>query len=180
MFRRNRPLRSAVAPARIGFELELRQAHALFDSGEYSQAGLIFERLGGLAATRGGPRAPRFYVQAGRAWLHAGQVERGMSLLLEGQRIALASGTSQLLAPLLVHLQTEFLAIGLMEPAHQIAAWLTNQGSIPSTLGQTPQRKPLLPLKCPSCGAAVLSAEIVWLDENTAECAYCASPLRGG
>jgi NAD-dependent SIR2 family protein deacetylase len=43
---------------------------------------------------------------------------------------------------------------------------------------QVPARKPPLPTHCPSCGGAVRPDEIEWLDEVTAECDYCGSPLR--
>jgi hypothetical protein len=36
-----------------------------------------------------------------------------------------------------------------------------------------------LPTKCPSCGAAVRSKEVKWLDEITVECNYCSMPIRG-
>ena len=36
----------------------------------------------------------------------------------------------------------------------------------------------VLPTKCPSCGAAVRSNEVKWLDDITAECNYCKSPIR--
>ena len=43
---------------------------------------------------------------------------------------------------------------------------------------QSPQRKAILPTHCPSCGAAVRSDEVEWMDEQTAECDYCGSPVR--
>ena len=42
----------------------------------------------------------------------------------------------------------------------------------------TPAKKPILPTHCPSCGAAVKPDEVEWLDEITAECGYCGSPVR--
>jgi hypothetical protein len=179
MFRRNRPFRSDIPPARAAFEQEIRQAHELFERGEHAQAAEIFERLASLAAARRGPRAPRFYVQAGRAWMHGGEMERAWPLLTEGRRIALASGTAPMLNPLLAQLQTELLGLGLSDQASRIAAWLPGQATVHSPMHPSPKRLPLLPLKCPSCGGGVLTAEVVWLDEVTAECSYCGSPLRG-
>ena len=31
---------------------------------------------------------------------------------------------------------------------------------------------------CPSCGASLRPDEVEWLDDVTAECAYCGSPVR--
>jgi hypothetical protein len=42
----------------------------------------------------------------------------------------------------------------------------------------SPAKKPILPTHCPSCGAAVKPDEVEWLDEITAECGYCGSPVR--
>jgi hypothetical protein len=41
-----------------------------------------------------------------------------------------------------------------------------------------PLKRPLLPTHCPACGAAVRPDEVEWLDDVTAECAYCGSPVR--
>ena len=43
---------------------------------------------------------------------------------------------------------------------------------------ETPARKPMLPTHCPSCGAALRPDEVEWLDELSAECGYCGSPVR--
>ena len=42
-----------------------------------------------------------------------------------------------------------------------------------------PAKKAVLPAHCPSCGAAVRPDEVEWLDDITAECDYCGSPVRG-
>jgi hypothetical protein len=36
-----------------------------------------------------------------------------------------------------------------------------------------------LPTHCPGCGAPVRPDEVEWLDDATAECAFCGSPVRG-
>jgi len=35
-----------------------------------------------------------------------------------------------------------------------------------------------LPVKCPTCGAAVRPNEVKWLDEITIECQYCGVPIK--
>jgi hypothetical protein len=47
-----------------------------------------------------------------------------------------------------------------------------------SDLQTTSTKKPILPTHCPSCGAAVKPDEVEWLDDITAECGYCGSPVR--
>jgi len=35
-----------------------------------------------------------------------------------------------------------------------------------------------LPTKCPSCGTAIRPNEVKWLDDVTAECQYCGTPIK--
>ena len=62
----------------------LQEANFAFDKGEYGRAGELFERIAETAAARGGPRAPLFYLQAGRARILAGQTSLGMPSLKRG------------------------------------------------------------------------------------------------
>jgi ribosomal protein S27AE len=38
--------------------------------------------------------------------------------------------------------------------------------------------EPRLPAKCPYCGGSVLASEVEWIDERSAICDYCGSPLQ--
>jgi hypothetical protein len=70
---------------------------------------------------------------------------------------------------------------GLNAEADEIAALLganTPAVDLVEKEAPAPMKKPVLPTHCPSCGAAVRPNEVEWLDEATAECAYCGSPLR--
>src|ERR1044071_3782991 len=62
----------------------LQEANFAFDKGEYGRAGELFEKIAETTAARGGPRAPVFYLQAGRARLFAGQPTLGMPPLKRG------------------------------------------------------------------------------------------------
>jgi hypothetical protein len=55
------------------------------------------------------------------------------------------------------------------------------QGNLPTEIPiEAPvSKRPTLPTHCHSCGAAVRPNEVEWLDEVTAECDYCGSPIRG-
>src|SRR5262245_11410561 len=72
----------------------LQEANLAFDKGEYGRAAELFERIAESADARGGPRAPLFHLQAGRARIYAGQtaleipsIKRGLSLLAKGQQL---------------------------------------------------------------------------------------------
>ena len=69
---------------------------------------------------------------------------------------------------------------GLSAEAKEIEAYVASslpKGFTPPII-QTPARRPILPTHCPSCGGAVRADEVEWLDEATAECDYCGSPVR--
>lgn len=155
----------------------LQEAIFSFDKGQYGRAGELFEKLAETAFARGGPRAPLFYLKAGQARILAGQtalgmpsIRRGLELLAErGQVLRLQNAGKRLIA--------EFNELGLGEEVSEIETLLRAQQRS-ETPSDRPEPGQALPTHCPSCGAAVLPDEVEWLDEVTAECAYCGSPIR--
>jgi hypothetical protein len=155
----------------------LQEANFAFDKGEYGRAGELFEQIAQTAAARGGPRAPLFYLQAGRARILAGQTTLGMPSLKRAFELL-----AQQRRPLRLHrvarrVISELEERGLEREAADVESWLNNASfHEPST--DTSEKRPVLPTHCPSCGAMVRPDETEWLDDITAECAYCGSPLR--
>jgi hypothetical protein len=50
---------------------------------------------------------------------------------------------------------------------------------LPDTFSAEPlAKRPSIPTHCPSCGAPLRPDEVDWLDDVTAECGYCGSPVR--
>jgi hypothetical protein len=66
---------------------------------------------------------------------------------------------------------------GLETEAAEVESWLPSASPSEPSM-DTSEKRPVLPTHCPSCGAAVRPDEIEWLEDNTAECAYCGSPVR--
>src|SRR5215510_6572427 len=62
----------------------LQEANFAFDKGEYGRAAELFEQIAQTADARGGPRAPLFHLQAGRARVRAGQTSLGMPSIKRG------------------------------------------------------------------------------------------------
>jgi len=155
----------------------LQEANFVFDKGEYGRAGELFERIAETAAARGGPRAPLFYLQAGRARILAGQTALGMSSLKRGLELFAQHEQFLRLQSSGARVVSELNQRGLRNEASEIATWLKTV--LPSaTSFDLPAKRPTLPTHCPSCGAGVRADEVEWLDEVTAECAYCGSPIR--
>jgi hypothetical protein len=155
----------------------LQEANFAFDKGEYGRAGELFERIAETAAARGGPRAPIFYLQAGRARILAGQTSLGMPSLQRGLELFAQRGQLARLDQAATRVVAELRERGLIMEAGQIEAWLkTVSPSLPPS--EAAPKRPVLPTHCPACGAAMRPDEVEWLDEVTAECAYCGSPVR--
>ena len=158
----------------------LQEANFAFDKGEYGRAGELFERIAETTAARGGPRAPIFYLQAGRARVFAGQTALGMPSLKRGLELLSQQRLFLRLHRVRRRLINELRERGLEEEAAEIEAWMKSPEATASEI-ESPEaqmKRPVLPTHCPSCGAAVRPDEVEWLDEATAECAYCGSPIR--
>lgn len=173
MFRRNirKTLAQDVPPV-------LQEANFAFDKGEYGRAGELFENLAKAADARGGPRAPIFHLQAGRARIFAGQTKLGMPSLIRGLELLAQRGQWQKLHQIVQRVVGELSARGLRAEADEIESLLQKVSPSMHQIEESPANKPILPRHCPACGAAMRPDEVEWLDEVTAECAYCGSPVR--
>jgi hypothetical protein len=158
----------------------LQEANFAFDKGEYGRAGELFEQIAKTAAARGGPRAPLFYLQAGRARILAEQTALGMPSLKRGLELLAEHGRFLRLHRAAGRVIAELNERGLKKEASEIETWLkTASPSMPAfESSEAPAKRPVLPTHCPSCGATLRPDEVEWLDNVTAECAYCGSPIR--
>jgi len=181
MFRRRpvigRPLRRGFAPQVPPL---LQRANQLMDSGQYAQAAEAFEALANAAQARGGPRAPLFFLQAGRACILSDQNEAGLAQVKQGLSLLAGRADWPGLHRAGTRVLVELRERGLVGEAAEIEAWL--QATLPAMPAgfaeRGPAQKPQLPTHCPSCGGALRPDEVEWLDDVTAECAYCGSPVR--
>jgi hypothetical protein len=155
----------------------LQEANFAFDKGEYGRAGELFEKIAETAAARGGPRAPLFYLQAGRARVLAGQTSLGMPSLKRGLELFAQRGQLPRLQQAGPRVVSELRERGLAKEASELEVWLRSV-SPAAPAQELAIHRPALPTHCPSCGAAVRPDEVEWLDNVTAECAYCGSPIR--
>lgn len=173
MFRRNirKTLAQDIPPV-------LQEANFAFDKGEYGRAGELFERIAQTADARGGSRAPVFHLQAGRARMLAGQTKLAMPSLQRGLELLAQRGQWQKLHQMGQRVIGELSARGLSAEASEIESSLRKLSPSVPEVESTPAKKPGLPTHCPSCGASLRPDEVEWLDDRTAECAYCGSPVR--
>ena len=158
----------------------LQEANFVFSKGEYGRAAELFERIAEGADARGGPRAPLFHLQAGRSRIFAGQIKLGMPSLKRGLELLAERKQFPRLHDAGQRVIAELNERGLNSEVTDIEILLkTHLPSNPALETQaTSTKKPILPTHCPSCGAAMKPDEVEWLDEITAECGYCGSPVR--
>lgn len=158
----------------------LQEANFVFDKGEYGRAAELFEQIAQVADARGGPRAPLFHLQAGRARILAGQTALGMPSLKRGLELLKQDGRFLRLHRSSRRILDELTERGLMKEAAEIETWLNTVS--PSLLDveaqAAPAKRPTLPMHCPACGAPLRPDEVDWLDNVTAECGFCGSPVR--
>ena len=157
----------------------LQEANFAFDKAEYGRAAELFEQIAQGADARDGPRAPLFHLQAGQSRILAGQTSLGMPSLKRGLELLAQRRQHQRLLTSSQRVMAELHERGLTKVAAEIETWLDS--ALPSTLAaQQPaaKQRPVLPTHCPQCGAAIRPDEVEWLDDVTAECAYCGSPVR--
>ncbi|MEW6287847.1 MAG: hypothetical protein AB1509_16645 [Chloroflexota bacterium] len=172
MFRRQ--IRKTLAPAVPPI---LQEANFALSKGEYGRAAELLEQIARAADGRGGPRAPLFHLQAGRARLLAGQAALGIPSLKRGLELLAQRGQFQRLAEAGRRTIGELNEHGLKAEASAMEAWL--QSVLPAAVSPVmPVKRGILPTHCPSCGAPLRPDEVEWLDEMTAECGYCGSPVR--
>ncbi|HPH96172.1 MAG TPA: hypothetical protein PKW33_06860 [Anaerolineaceae bacterium] len=158
----------------------LKEAHALYDHGRFNEAAGLFEKLAAGARQRMGRQAPFLFIMAGMARVQAGQPAVGISYLNEGMQILAAASRWRAFWQTGQRCVAELNQAGYPAEAQQVEAWLQN--ARPPQAAQMPAPaapgRPALPLKCPFCGGGVDPSAVDWLDEQTAECDYCGSPIR--
>ena len=158
----------------------LQEANFVFDKGEYGRAAELFEQIAQEADARGGPRAPLFHLKAGRARILAGQTQLGMPSLKRGLELFSQHKQFLQLQRAGTRVITELNEKGLKNEAAEIEMWLKSIILLKPSFetDEVAEKRPNLPTHCPSCGAGLRPDEVQWLDDITAECAYCGSPVR--
>lgn len=186
MWRRRRLTGPLQGPGRLptGPLMErLEEAHRLLQEEQYARAALAFEELARGAQIRDPNRAPQFYLQASRACIMNGEVDRAMRLVYHG--LGLLAADERWLRFIKFHdqVQAELRAHGLTSQADALQPWyaqtlVPSQGS--SAAQETPPapQHPLPPVTCPACGGPLRPDEIEWVDAVTAECPFCGNLMR--
>ena len=159
----------------------LKRAHDLLAQDQPAEAAVIFDELAEAGAKRGIPRAPQLYLQAGRAWIEAGEVERGVQRLDTGLDLMDQMQQIRRLPFVSQRILNELTDRGLADHAavleDKIQSLLAAHGLSLAAASST-TAKPQLPTKCSYCGGSILPDEVEWFDNQQASCTYCGSLLE--
>ncbi|MBE0697724.1 MAG: hypothetical protein IH586_12455 [Anaerolineaceae bacterium] len=148
--------------------------------GDYVSAADLFENVAERAKMTHPRQISRLLIEAGRARIFGGQVDAGMRLLTRGLQVL--AGQERWAD---LHRMGTLVVDGLRqrdftEQADEIQDWFNR------TLGQQAASRPKenvqrapLPPKCPYCIGHLDPREIEWVSEDTVECAFCGSLVRG-
>ena len=159
----------------------LQQAHAQMEAGDYAVSANSFEKLAQRAEKRNGPRAPFFYIQAGRAFLLSKDKSSAMVPLKKGLTMLAQAKNYRRLAKIGMSIVEDLKLHGNMKEAREINNLVISNmpamADLPTEHGPDPARI-VPPVTCTSCGGPVRSDEVEWIDAHSAECPYCGVPLR--
>ena len=185
--RRRRPFTAGrryprgIPPATRKALRKLKQAHELMENNQPAEAAVIFDDLADKGAKRGIPRAPQLYLQAGRAWIEAGEIERGVQRLDTGLDLMIRMKQLRRLPVISQRVLHDLKEYGLTDQAvameEKINTLLAEYGLSLATASPHTE-KARLPAKCTYCGGNVLPDEVEWFDNRQASCTYCGSLLE--
>jgi tetratricopeptide (TPR) repeat protein len=176
--RRRPPIRRGPARPREVALRALRQANRLMQSGQYSQAYPIYRRLADGAAEQGMPvRAAHLYLQAGRARLEMGSGQDAADLTRRAVQLLAGVGQVARSRALFGRAVEALIKKGYRDQA------LALRAEVAALTADSPSEQPVLrrgrlPSRCPSCGAPARADEVNWIDEWSAECAYCGTVIQ--
>jgi hypothetical protein len=156
-------------------------ASELLERGRYAEAADVLERLAEAAPASTGRAEGPILIQAGEARILAGQTQSGVALALRGLDSLAATGRVLRLERVGRRLAAFFRERSLPEAAAEVERRLAARDTTSPSKAPAPAPiiRPTLPTHCPSCGAVLRSDEVEWLDDATAECSFCGSPVRG-
>ncbi|HVN56472.1 MAG TPA: hypothetical protein VMT46_19250 [Anaerolineaceae bacterium] len=167
-------------------ELELlNRANREQELSNFLEAAQIYEVLSEKTLEQKQIRSGYLFLQSGRSYIQADQTGLAMDCIKQGLSILAKAGRMHMIIQVGNRIVSELNYRDRRNEAQLVTNWLdvSLNGSIQafgrSSIEVDPTR-PRLPLKCLLCGGTLIPNEVEWLDQNTAECPYCGSPIRGG
>jgi hypothetical protein len=156
------------------------EAKRLLENGKPAQAAPLFAKLAEVLTSAGQPRrAANLHSQAALAFARSRneipaltQARAALTFFLQHQVIQQAT-------VFYTELNRELIKRGMQKAADTLAAEFASKlGPLPTPVTSRAGQIARMPANCPNCGAPIRSSEVHWTEANTAECAYCGTPLH--
>jgi hypothetical protein len=166
---------------------KMQRANELMAIEDYTGAARAIEDLAKVASSRNGPAAPHLYIQAGRAYILAGQITDGLTNIQMGLKLFADREEWLKFRRNRWRVVRELRESGYENEAKALKNFLSEEMPADMKLpANEPQHDPkpvararaTLPTHCQECGAPLRINEVEWVDENTAECPYCGNITR--
>ena len=172
MFRRPRrpfrPMTGRIPSRAAAHQQMLRNAFQAQESDDPAALAKTFAELAAQAARNGHPlQAANLHAKSAHHWLEANNIENAQTKADQATAAFTALGMEKRLQ----QFKTRFEA-HKQQPGKTMAAILDEN--------QIENAKPSksLPATCSQCGAPLRSDEVEWIDEQSAECAFCGSVIK--
>jgi hypothetical protein len=156
---------------------QLVQANDLLASGQFTAAAPILAELARAAEAAGMPqRAAYLHAQAAHSLIQMGNATEALAHTRAALNLFAGVGLADKANATRVRIAQELQARGFHAEAGQLEQEMPAAAA--AEAAEPPRGR--LPAKCSSCGAAVRSDEVEWIDAHSAECAYCGSTIQAG
>lgn len=172
--------RFAQGPGRQLIPPALIEANRRLHTGDYSGAAELFDIVAERAKMTRPRQVPRLLIEAGRARILAGQVDVGVRSIIRGLQVLAGQERWADLHRFGLLVIEGLRRNELMAQADEIQDWINRSlGHQAASRPKTSSSRVALPEKCPYCGGNIDPREIEWVSEDTVECTYCGSLVRG-
>ena len=163
------------------FSPEIKEAHRLFDSGDFIKSGQLFLELAEKALEKGIPQAPNLFLKSAACFLRGEENEKGEQLIIRGLNLfAQRKQWRKIIISSSITIN-KLRDIGQQDMAKRIGNWV--EGNVPDEIRQSdkwkkagglkPRSETKLPDKCQVCGGPVDPKEIEWFNSDAVICSFC-------
>jgi hypothetical protein len=156
----------------------LLEANRSFSNGNYHRAGELYEQIARNAMAQDRPRAPHFWVQAGRSFFLVKDPQRGYQDAQQGLLLLVEQKRYADLARVGENIMDWLNANGFRAEANQLKYWLDQNSKINVDKVSAPSESLKLPSACPSCGAPLHEEDVTWQEDGSAICNYCTAVMN--
>jgi hypothetical protein len=158
---------------------ELNRAHGLLGSGHYDEAADLFGQLAdGAEERRMAKRAASLHAQAAEALIAAGEPAEAVERARRAMNLLALAGRPRRARRLAERIHEALLAKGYTSEADALFQGAPVSAGEPLPEAEPAPSRAALPGKCPHCGGAARSDDVEWIDEASAECAFCGGVIK--